>query len=253
MPSSLRRSGLLAALLLAVVPAAAAWGASIKPSSTCTRWIPSVGGEGIIGILGSGWRPGEGTTEIGYSTGRLGFATPAGDGTLAVRIPVRTSFRAPSVVQGNYGVYARDVADPNVFAETRVDVVKITVDTPKTARPRSKVKFRFYGFPNNRRIWAHYSYGGKRRALTDMGRTKGACGKVSKTQRYLPAKVRYGKWYVYYANTRSFAKAKKRFVIRGSFTVHKVFGRRVVPAVAPAIPHLLVGRGARALVASFVP
>src|SRR4051812_15042282 len=225
MPTSLRRSGLLAALALAVLPVAAASAATIRPSSAWTRWIPAVGDEGIVGILGSGWRPGEGTTEIGYSTGRLGFATPAGDGTFTVLIPVRTSFRAPSVVQGNYGVYARDVVDSNVFAETRVNVVKITVDVPKSARPRSKVKFRFYGFPNHKRIWAHYSYGGKRRALTDMGRTKGACGKVSKLQRYLPAKVRYGTWYVYYANTRSFAGARKRYVIRGSFTVHRVFGR----------------------------
>jgi hypothetical protein len=126
-------------------------------------------------------------------------------------------------------------------------MIRLTAKTPGKARPSSRVTYKLYGFPNKKRVWAHYVFKHKRRATTYMGRASKTCGTLKKRQRYLPARVHYGSWRVYFSNHKRFST--KNFILRGEFTVYRVYrraaaasargGLRVVPG--PAAREVLTG------------
>ena len=77
------------------------------------------------------------------------------------------------------------------------------------------VRWRLYGAPSGRKIYAHWTFKRTKRATRSLGRAKGPCGIARKRAPFLAARVRFGTWRVY-------------------FTVGKRFSRKRRPVLCPA-------------------
>jgi hypothetical protein len=196
-----------------------------------------------VRVNGAGFTPGSTVTLAYLHSGRRerpGALRAGAGGNLAGRVSGPGALRryvTPVVLR------ATERARPPSPARTataRFSVVRLAVRVPHLTRPHAVVTFRLYGFPDHSVVWAHYFFGGRPVATARMGRTRGACGLVRHRGRYLPARVRYGRWRLYLSLGRRFTRADaqhRRFVLVGSFRVldRRYFARPRATSAAAAV------------------
>jgi hypothetical protein len=91
-------------------------------------------------------------------------------------------------------------------------VTRVAVDMPHRARPRSRVRYRLYGFNPGQRVYLHVRRGGKTRGTFSMGTAAGPCGTVTKRLRYMPV-TRYstGAYDYYFGHTAKFNRSQQLY------------------------------------------
>lgn len=217
----------VAAAPAGTIALSAAGHAATRRATLRTRPCPRDITEGparYVRVTGSGFTPASGVA-IGYrgagKNGHPDLLRVDARGRLAGRVsgPARRALRryvTPVVL------HATDTGRPARGATARFSIVRLAVRLPRVTRPHAVVTFRLYGFPDHAVVWAHYFFGGRPVATTRMGATRGACGLVRRRARYLPAKIRYGRWHLYLSVRQRFSRADarhRRYVLMGSFRV----------------------------------
>jgi hypothetical protein len=105
----------------------------------------------------------------------------------------------------SYGVTATDQANPAISATTQATFVRPGVSTqPATVRRNVQrpVRWSIFGAPTGRKLYAHWTFNGRRYATRSLGSAKGACGVVRKRLPLVPAAPRRGTWTVYITKSR---------------------------------------------------
>jgi hypothetical protein len=137
--------------------------------------------------------------------------------------------------QRRWTLTAVDQANPALRASRSVEVVKVGVVEPKHTHPSAGITRRLHGFAN-KTTYASFAFGGRIRATVKLGRPRGACGNLTKRMRALPARVRYGKWTIYYSYRRHFGRADARhgrYVIAKEYSASRLIHFRAA-AASPA-------------------
>jgi hypothetical protein len=216
---------LLAALTAGTLAGAPPAGAATLRTRPCPRYIKGAPAR-YVSLTGTGFTP-HGAVAVGYAA-----RPPAGRAHPDVlradargNLAGRASGPEPGALRGYVNPFvltATDVTNPALAATARLSVVRLAVRLPRITRPHAVVTFRLYGFPDASVVWAHYFFAGHPVTTTRMGRTRGACGLVRRRQRYLPARIRYGRWHLYLSVRQRFTRAdarRRRYVLAGSFRV----------------------------------
>jgi hypothetical protein len=161
--------------------------------------------------------------------------TPAANGTFVTRVFAPSDFIG---LKRHFKGYTLTATQGTATASVRFTMVRADVALPAKASPQARVTFKIYGFPRGRNVYAHYVFGGKRRVRTYMGRATTTCGTLTKRQRYLPARIRYGTWTIYFTNTKALPKNRLKAIYYYKITVRRVIRfRRVLGGhAAGAVP-----------------
>jgi hypothetical protein len=219
----------VAAALVATC-ASAASAAVITPGTPCARYIPGLAGQQWIPISGSGFTPNTdptfNTVELNYSNSDLGAFTPlAPDGSFTVGVFMPSEFiNSSSGRMKTYALTATDRQTPGLVASTNVTLVRAGAAV-KPARVRrdlgKRVRWSIYGAPSGARMYAHWTFKGRRRATRGLGRAAGPCGIAHKRQPFLPVRARTGTWKVYFTVGKRFKR--KRVLFRIDISVIRTF------------------------------
>ena len=212
-------------LLVCLASSAAAQAApTIFPGQKCNRYVPAFAGERWVGVGGYGFSPNafvrlawQGGDYAGNAITNAGGAFGGGFFMPSSFIP-RSAGRVRS-----YNLYAQD-GGTGAITGTSVRFVRVGVGLPSRARPRTRVRYRLYGFRSSRPVWANYTFAGKRRVRVYMGRTSSLCGTLSKRQRFLPTRTRYGRWRIYFSHHKRFTRRSSYYYVE--FTVYRTYYRR---------------------------
>jgi hypothetical protein len=215
-----RLTGAGLAVGLALLGTSSAWAATISPSERCYRFAPELAGQQWVGFTRTGFTPQTDPAFNGVrldysSTDLAGFAPLAADGSFASRFLMPGDFL--SVRSGpvkSYKVTAVDLHNPAVTASTGVRFVRAGFRaTPARVRRRlnRRVRWAVYGAPSGARIFAHWTFKGRRHATRSIGRAKGPCGIARKRMPFLPARARTGTWRVFITRGREFKRRRSLF------------------------------------------
>jgi hypothetical protein len=196
-------------------PAASA--ATISVGFGCARYVPGLAGEEWIPVSGSGFTPNTDPTinsvELTWSGGDLaGFTPLAADGSFLKNALMPTDFiRSGSGRLKTYTLTATDRQTPGLSASTQLRFVRAGV----AIRPRRvrrnlarRVRWSVYGAPSGVRIYAHWTFKGRRFATRRLGRAAGPCGVVHRRAPFLPVRPRTGSWRVYFTPGRRFSRRR---------------------------------------------
>lgn len=216
MPRSLR----LVVGMAVLVPTLA--GATVAEAATlltppCVRQIP---GAKTFPIQGSGFTPGAfvQVTADGRVIGSV-QVDPAGNVNDALFPPLLSS---SSRNQQTFQIAADD-GQGQAFGPVAVPVTRINVDLPNRAQPRSRVRYRLYGFNPGQRVYLHLRRGGKTRGTFRMGTAAGPCGTVTKRLRYMPlSRYSSGIYDYYFGHTAKFNRAQQ--IYRVKISIFRTFG-----------------------------
>ena len=90
-----------------------------------------------------------------------------------------------------------------------VEVANVTVVAPANSKPAKKVNFRVFGFLSGQRVYLHVRRNGQTKGRFSLGKTKGACGLVTKKMRFMPVvNYRTGYYRYYFSHSKKFSKKK---------------------------------------------
>ncbi len=217
--SPARRSALLAlASALVCVASAPAQAAEIIVPRPCVPYVPQLAGTKFVPVQGAGFSPSANpafpnTVDLGYTNGDSGgFVNVTNTGLIA---PGSGAFMPSDFISKSagrvksYTLTATDSVNPAVTASTPVKFVRMGAGTkPDDVRGnvRRRVRWTVWGIRSGARIYAHWTFRGKRRARRSLGRAKGPCGIARKRAPFLAARVRYGTWRVYFTVGKRFSK-----------------------------------------------
>jgi len=96
-----------------------------------------------------------------------------------------------------------------------VEVANVRVVAPSNARPTKRVKFRVFGFASGQRVYLHVRRNDQTKGRFSLGKTKGACGLVTKKMRFMPVvNYRTGTYRYYFSHSKSFSKKKAIYVAK---------------------------------------
>jgi hypothetical protein len=214
----------------AAVTASTASAATLAVGTPCARYVPGLAGEQWIPVSGSGFTPNTDprftSVDLTYTNGDLGAYTPlAADGSFLTNVFMPTEFISSSSGRTKtYTLTATDRHTPGLTASAQVTVVRAGVTT-KPARVRRnvglKVRWSVFGAPTGARIYAHWTFKGRKRATRRMGRARGACGIARKRLPFVPARPRTGIWKVYF--TRGKRYSRRRALFRADVSVFQTF------------------------------
>jgi hypothetical protein len=218
-----------AAALAAVTPSTAS-AATLTVGTPCARYVPGLAGERWIPVSGSGFTPNTdprfNSVDLNYTTGDLGGFTPlAADGTFVTNVFMPTEFIDDSAGRTKtYTLTATDRVTPGLTASAPVTLVRAGVTT-KPARVRRnvrrKVRWSVFGAPTGARMYAHWTFKGRRRATRRLGVARGACGIARRRLPFVPARPRSGIWSVYF--TRGKRYSRRRALFRVDLSVFRTF------------------------------
>jgi len=190
------------AVVLAAVPAVAE-GAALVPGAPCVRLVP---GEKTFALGGTGFTPGAfvRVTADGTFLGSI-QADPTGNFADSFFGPNLASFRR---TRQTFQIAADD-SRGGVAPPVAVPVSRIGADLPDRARPRSRVRYRVFGFLTGQPVYLHIRRGGRTRGTYRIGTAAGACGDVQRRLRYMPLR-RYsiGVYDYYFQHARRFDRAQ---------------------------------------------
>lgn len=214
----------------AAVTASTASAATLTVGTPCARYVPGLAGEQWIPVAGSGFTPNTDprftAVDLTYTNGDLGAYTPlAADGSFLTNVFMPTEFISSSSGRTKtYTLTATDRNTPGLTASAQVTLVRAGVTT-KPARVRRnvrrKVRWSVFGAPTGARIFAHWTFKGRKRATRRMGRARGACGIARKRMPFVAARPRTGTWRVYF--TRGKRYSRKRALFRVDVSVYQTF------------------------------
>ena len=214
----------------AAVTASTASAATLTVGTPCARYVPGLAGEQWIPVGGSGFTPNTDprftAVDLTYTNGDLGAYTPlAADGSFLTNVFMPTEFiSSSSGRKKTYTLTATDRNTPGLTASAQVTLVRAGVTT-KPARVRRnvrrKVRWSVFGAPTGARIFAHWTFKGRKRATRKMGRARGACGIARKRMPFVTARPRTGIWKVYF--TRGKRYSRKRTLFRVDVSVYQTF------------------------------
>ena len=201
----------LAVLPLAALAAAAApAGAAEVKTLPCVDYIKDVK---TMPVFAGGFAPGH---VVALSTITATNPTPVpltsspADGIGGFRTSVfPPSFEKPDGNREAFTLVASDTTNPAapVVVTTPFEVVRFGLTrTPSPKRPRQRVTVTARGFLPGKPVYAHFRFGGITRRTVSLGIAKGPCGITSQRMRALPTKVRYGNWFAYIDQKRTFSK-----------------------------------------------
>jgi hypothetical protein len=205
---------------VAAVTATTASAATLAVGTSCARYGPELAGEQWIPVTGSGFTPNTdprfNSVDLTYTNGDLGGYTPlAADGSFATNVFMPTEFiSSSSGRKKTYTLTATDTVTPGLTASAQVTVVRAGVTT-KPARVRRnvrrKVRWSVFGAPTGARLYAHWTFKGRKRATRRVGVARGACGIARKRLPFLPARPRSGVWKVYFTRGKRYSRRRALF------------------------------------------
>jgi hypothetical protein len=226
------RPALAGAVVIAVAAVAAspASAATLAVGTPCARYVPQLAGQQWIPVTGSGFTPNTDpnftSVDLKYTNGDLGgYAPLAADGSLAANVFMPTEFISSSAGRKRtYTLTATDRMTPGLAASAQVTLVRAGV-TSKPSRVRRnvrrKVRWSVFGAPTGARMYAHWTFKGRKRATRRMGRARGACGIARKRMPFVAARPRSGIWRVYF--TRGKRYSRRRALFRVDLNVFRTF------------------------------
>jgi hypothetical protein len=237
------RLALAGAAVAAFVAATAstASAAALTVGTPCARYVPGLAGEQWIPVAGSGFTantdPAFDSVQLSYSNGDLGdYAPMAADGSFVTNVFMPTEFISSS--SGRTKTYTLTATDrAGLTASAQVTLVRAGVTT-KPARVRRnvrrKVRWSVFGAPTGARMFAHWTFKGRKRATRKMGRARGACGIARKRMPFVAARPRSGIWRVYF--TRGKRYSRKRALFRVDLNVYRTFASDARSAGVRPVP-----------------
>jgi len=202
-------AGAMAVAALALPAAAPA--ATINPDRPCARYVPTLG-QPTWQAIGTGFTPSQVVT-VRADDQLVGSA--AADATGALALPAL----APSLKSANTNeqTFMLNASDAAGLAATpsQLRVVRLTVDLPDQARPRSRVLYRAYGFAAGTGVYLHVRRGGQTRGRFSLGKAKGDCGKTSKRMRYMPlSRYRTGTYEYWFSQSRRYSTQTRIYGVK---------------------------------------
>jgi hypothetical protein len=216
---------------LAAVTASTASAATLAVGTSCARYVPGLAGEQWIPVAGSGFTPNTdpsvNSVELTYTTGGLGGHTPlAADGSFATNVFMPSEFiNNSSGRRKTYTLTATDRATPGLTASAQVTLIRAGVTT-KPARVRRnvgrKVRWSVFGAPTGSRVFAHWTFKGRKLATRRVGVARGACGIARNRLPFVPVRPRTGIWKVYFTLGKRYSR--RRALFRVDLSVFRVFG-----------------------------
>jgi hypothetical protein len=224
-PRFISLAGFAVAAVALLVPTVAQ-AATIQPMQSCYRYGSNLAGERWVGLTGSGFTPGTDPTLNGV---RLDYAGPvlaghaplAADGSFIGGFLMPDDFiRRESGRVKRYTITATDLANPAITATTELTFVRAGIYTRPRRVPRNlhrPVRWALYGAPTGARLYAHWTFGGRRYARRAVGRAKGSCGIARRRMPFLPVATRRGTWKIYF--TRGKQLKRRRVVFRADLKI----------------------------------
>jgi len=208
-----------ATVLAGVGLPAAAPAQSLTTTEPCPRYVP---GEATFPVAVSGFTP---STPVRFTTADgalVGSGVTDAAGNFAGALPAPT-LRANRTRQ-DVVVTATDLRGVTA-PPLAVSVVRFTVDLPRRARPRSRVRFRALGFPTGSTVYLHVRRSGRTLGSFRIGTAEGACGTAERRLRYMPLRsYRTGSYdYVFQPSARYDRAAAPTF--RGRVLIFRTFRR----------------------------
>ena len=245
--SSLRRSALPVLAAGAILGAAApAQAATLAVASPCLRYVDSLAGKEFVPVVGNGFSPSTNpsfpnTVNLAYTNGDgAGSAnlTATGDIAPGTGVLMPSDFISDSAGWvKTYTLRATDSVNPAITADAPAKFVRVGVVTkPKEVQRnvRRIVRWRLYGAPSGRKIYAHWTFKRTKRATRSLGRAKGPCGIARKRAPLLAARVRFGTWRVYFTVGKRFSR--KRALFYAPLEIERTFTSRSATAGAARVP-----------------
>lgn len=202
--------------LLALATASAASAAQIAPLLPCERAVS--GSVRSIHVRGVGFAPNatvqlktDGQPYTSVTTDASGnFGSLAG----GVFSPLLTppSFRSPTTFVQTFSLTAEDGS--TTAPAVPLTVSKVAVTLPSRAKPRTRVRYRVFGFLGGKRVYLHVYRHGLRRTV-GLGTAKGDCGTLSKRLAFLPLR-RYstGTYTYYFSQHKRFSRKTAIYLIK---------------------------------------
>ena len=179
----------LAPATFAATASAAATPATVTVDRAC--YVATKSGTPLT-VTGSGFAPNE-SVSLTDKTGQVDTMTTA---NAAGQISVTT--KSPAPILENPGqkkdtITAEQFTDSGTYKGTVTFLItEVALKAGTTHREpglralTERVPFSFSGFPVGKRIWAHYTYGGKLVASQSFGKPKGPCGLLKVRRRLFP-------------------------------------------------------------------
>ena len=173
--------------------AGAASAATLAVNAHC--YVTSKAGRPPMTITGTGYTPGD-PISISDKSGTLDTTTDAnaaGDISLTTRAPVPFSLTKPGQKSDTITATDFPATGGEIVGTTTTELSVLAAEPGKTHKARGLRVFRekttwsFSGFPVGRKIWGHYTFGGKEIARQSFGRAKGPCGTLRSRKIVLPA------------------------------------------------------------------
>src|SRR5689334_20735155 len=202
MPSSLRLA-LATAAAFAAIGSGAAEAATITPAAQCFRYTStSLAGEQWVGFSGSGFTggaPGNLDMSLSYPGSHAGYAELTSGGAFRNGFLMPDDFiHAKLGAVKHYTVTGKDTK--GVTASTTVTFIRGGVGF-KPAHVNGNlhrtVKWSVFGAPTGAKMYAHWTFKGRRVVRHKVGKAKQACGIARKRMPLLPRPVRRGTWKIY--------------------------------------------------------
>lgn len=238
------RSTLFVGLALTAASATSAHAATLA-TPKCVRYIPGSGGTHYVLAAGSGFFANE-SLRLNWGSGfdLAGYTTTNAAGGFF------GAFLGPNGIIGtkrhlrSFVLTAKDANNGVLLASKKVQFVKVDV-TYNIRHPKQLTRYRLYGFPSHRFVFAHYWFGGRQRAVVRIGRTTRGCGDASRRYRALPARFRVGTWNIYFTNSRRLTRSgvrHKRYLYRSRFITYIRYSDRIAAVGASAMRGVAAGR-----------
>ncbi|MEA2186099.1 MAG: hypothetical protein QOK16_1110 [Solirubrobacteraceae bacterium] len=215
-----------AASAAAIILAMAAPGQAATVATT--PCVPYVSGIKNMPLAVSGFTPGSLVTIKSAPKGSMtpeylasGTADPAGNFATTVYPP---SFNPFSRNLQTFGLFATDNVNPALVAAAVYQQVKPGYTTnPSTGKPTRSAIHTVRGFPTGKNTYLHFRFQGATKRNVKLGKTKGACGIVSKRLPLLPTRSRPGTWTVYVDQAASYSRSTQP-QLKYSFVITRTFG-----------------------------
>ncbi|WP_205698999.1 hypothetical protein [Conexibacter sp. SYSU D00693] len=175
----------LPATLLLAGAGAAALPAAASAQATVATDRPCYVEQQPMAISGTGFTPG---ARLSVETEQL-FSAGNADAGGGFVTTTETAPIVPTITpdKKTFTLVAKQDGVP--VAQTQFQVANFAYSvTPSRARPTSKVRYRFSGWPTGRNVYVHVRRNGRTLGTTKLGKTQGACGELSKRARFMPVR-----------------------------------------------------------------
>jgi hypothetical protein len=190
---------------------------------TAPACVPTVQGVGTLPLAGAGFTPGAVVSVRSNPAGVFSSALvdPAGNWTASTSA---ATFNPFSRQLQTFDLLATDGANPALTAATRFQQVRVGYRTnPQSGSPGRSALHTVRGFPVGKNTYLHFRFGGQTKRNVKLGKTKGACGIVSRRMALLPTQSRPGTWTVYADQKASYSQ-KTQPQLKYSFVIRRTFG-----------------------------